>query len=105
MTVNKANTSTSASQSAPVAGITYGSADTVNYTVSSTAGVSGQTATGTASVVKDTGRSGGNTSFACDWSSVLGTSARTGFSFQVDGSHNSGNQFSCTPTLAGTYTF
>src|SRR5207237_1066938 len=110
LVVNAANTTTTASDSAPAGGITYGHTDTVGFNVSSSEGVTGQTATGTAAVVKDSGPGALNcldTEGTPTGSPAVSASETTGsgFSFAADGTHHSTLQLVCTPDAAGAYTF
>jgi len=107
LTIGKADTTTEATPSA--SSITYGESLTVDYEVYSDHGISGNTATGTASVVKDSGPSGGNLNCTATSTSVSQAQsdadgsggAKDGFDVTSDSNH----QFSCLPDKAGSYTF
>ena len=110
LTVNKANTSTTATQS--TASVTYGSSDTVSFSVSSAAGVTGQNATGNVSVTKTAGPSGGNlncqdTEASPTSSPAVNASETTGsgFTFNANSGSNSNLRLVCTPDKVGTYNF
>ncbi len=101
LTVNKGTTTTTATSSP--ASVLLGGSATVDYHITSSNGISGNTATGSASVVKDTGPGSLNCTAAS--TSVSATQTNSGFDFLVDGTHNTSNRFTCTPTAAGSYTF
>ena len=98
LTISAATATTVASAS--LSSITPSGQTLVNWTVSSTRGVTSKTATGTASVVKDSG----STSFSCSPASVPVSAAQTtgsGFSFTA----NTGQQFTCSATSLGSYSY
>jgi hypothetical protein len=105
LTVAKANTTTTASSSA--SSITTAGSTTINWSVSSTRGVAGNTATGTMSVVKDSGPG----TLACTLMSdpnanISAGQTASGFSYATmgPGMHN-GQRFLCGSATAGSYTF
>src|SRR6185437_4618832 len=100
LTVTKAPTTTVASQTQT--SITYGNTDTVSFTVSSLLGVSGQHATGTVSLTKTSGPSGGNLN--CQDTEATPTStpglnateSSSGFTFTADSSNHPSLRLVCT---------
>src|SRR5439155_1719444 len=83
----------------------YGGSDTVDYTVSAATGASGQTASGTASLVKDSGPTGGLLNCVATSTAVSASESGSGFSFVVNASTHTSNRFVCSPDTVGTYTF
>src|SRR5256885_3400796 len=93
---NSAATATTVA-SASLSSITPSGQTIVSWSVSSTRGVTGNTATGTASVMRDSG----STSFSCSPTSVPVTGAQTtgsGFSFTASTSQ----KFTCSATTLGS---
>src|SRR6202162_5243085 len=98
LTIGAATTSTVASAS--VSSITPSGQTVLSWTVSSSRGVTGKTATGTVTVVRDSGPG----TLTCAPASVgvsAGQTTGSGFTFTA----NSAQQFSCTATVLGSYTY
>lgn len=101
LTINKANTTTTATPSATA--ITLGSSIDVDWSVSSGQGVTGNTATGTVSIQQV---SGPVSSLGCAGSPAVSAAQTTGVGFMQSGTGgSSGTGFTCTPTAAGTYVY
>jgi hypothetical protein len=102
MTVVKADTT--ATGSAP-ASITIGDSFDVDWTVGSTNGVTGNTATGNVTISEQS--SPASSSFGCTPASRAVSAAQTtGTGFSQSGSGGSASTgFTCTPDTVGTYTF
>jgi hypothetical protein len=98
LTVSKANTTTTGSTS--VGSIFNTQSFTVDYSTSATVGLVGNTATGTITMVKDSGPGAAGT-LGCTPASIALSQAQTAGGF----SQSAATAFTCTPTGgAGTYT-
>jgi YDG domain/MBG domain (YGX type) len=102
LTINPAATSTTGSASPTT--IATGGSTVVSWTVSSTGGVTGATATGTAAIVQTAGPG----TLTCSPASPSISAPETtgfGFTYTVNGSTNSAQRFTCSASAVGTYSY